>query len=88
MSLMDMVKGHLTQAVLGQLGGALGENANKTAAGVNAAVPTILDGIIRKASTGDGANWLGKELDNHDGGILDNIGGMLDPAKSKGAADK
>lgn len=87
-NLMDMVQKQLGNQVLGQIGGLIGENEDKTRAGVNAAVPSILHGLIHKASTQDGARVLERELDNHDDGILDNFNDLLNPSQSSGVVDK
>ena len=76
-NLLDLAKGAIGNQVMGQLGGILGLDNNKTSSAVNAALPTILGGMMSKASTNDGANELFKELNNHDGGILDNLGGLI-----------
>lgn len=76
-NLLDLAKGAIGNQVMGQLGGILGENEQKTQTAVGAALPALLGGLMKKASTNDGANELFKTLDDHDGGILDNLGGML-----------
>jgi len=75
-NLLDLVKG----AVGGQMGplaGILGEDEQKTSSAVGAAIPAILGGLLKKTSTPQGADEIFKTLDDHDGGILDNIGGLL-----------
>lgn len=75
-NLLDLVKG----AVGGQMGplaGILGEDEQKTSSAVSAAIPALLGGLMKKASTPQGAGEVFKSLDDHDGGILDNIGGLL-----------
>lgn len=76
-NLLDLAKGAIGQQVMGQLGGILGQNEKQTSTAVNAALPAILGGLMQKGSTQSGAQDLMKELDNHDGGILDNLGGLL-----------
>jgi hypothetical protein len=43
---------------------------------IQMALPAILGGLARNASTPDGAESLNNALDEHDGGILDNLGGL------------
>lgn len=50
---------------------------NQAASAVSAAVPAILGGINKNAQTEEGAASLDKALEKHDGGILDNLMGML-----------
>lgn len=76
-NLLDLAKGAIGNQVMGQLGGILGLDNNKTSSAVNAALPAILGGMMSKASTNEGAGELFKEMNNHDGGILDNLGGMI-----------
>jgi hypothetical protein len=39
---------------------------------IQMALPTILGGLARNASTPEGAESLNNALDQHDGGVLDN----------------
>ncbi len=75
-NLLDLVKGAVGSQ-MGPLSGILGESEQNTNTAVNAVVPAILGGLMKKASTDDGAGQIFKTLDDHDGGILDNIGGLL-----------
>jgi hypothetical protein len=43
---------------------------------IQMALPTILGGLARNASTPEGAESLNNALDQHDGGVLDNLGGL------------
>ena len=76
-NLLDLAKGAIGNQVMGQLGGILGLDNNKTSSAVNAALPAILGGMMSKSSTQEGAGELFKEMNNHDGGILDDLGGMI-----------
>lgn len=75
-NLMDLVKGAVGSQ-MGPLAGILGESEQKTQSLLGAAVPAILGGLMNKSSSSDGANEIFKTLDDHDGGILDNLGGLL-----------
>ncbi len=75
-NLLDLVKGSVG-GQMGPLAGILGEDEQKTSSAVNAAIPALLGGLMKKASTSQGADEVFKTLDDHDGGILDNIGGLL-----------
>lgn len=43
---------------------------------IQMALPAILGGLAKNASTPEGAESLNTALDQHDGGILDNLGGL------------
>ena len=79
MNLMDMLKDQVFGQVAGQLGNQLGESEAATKSGLDALLPTILGGLVKKASSSDGADELARTLDqdDFDGGLLDNLGGML-----------
>ena len=63
----------LSDKVIHRLGDTLGENEQRTRSGVLAAIPTILKGLVRSASTPEGEALLEKELKSHDGSILNGI---------------
>ncbi|MEY4904825.1 MAG: hypothetical protein RLZZ292_2640 [Bacteroidota bacterium] len=74
-----MVKSQLTGAVMEKVSGMLGENPANTQTAINAALPTLLGGIVNSASTTQGAQGLMDMLKTggHDGGIFDNLSGLL-----------
>lgn len=79
MNLIDLVKGNLSDALISQAAGFLGESSQATQNGMNAAIPSILGGILN--ASGDN-NTMGKiwDLLNHkdnDPGILGNLGGLF-----------
>ena len=75
-NLMELVKGAVGSQI-GPLAGILGESESTTNSAIGAAIPALLGGLMKKTSTPTGANEVFKTLDDHDGGILDNIGGLL-----------
>lgn len=75
-NLMDLVKGAVGSQ-MGPLAGLLGESEQNTNSAINTAIPAILGGLMKKSSSNEGANQIFKTLDDHDGGILDNLGGLL-----------
>jgi len=80
LNLLEIAKSHLTTSVIGKLGGLLGESESTTKSAVNSAVPSLLAGFMKKASTSEGADELDGMLGGYDGSLLDNIGGSLDAA--------
>jgi LysM repeat protein len=76
-NLVDLIKGHLTDDFTTRLSSVLGENREKTQAGLNAAVPSLLAGLGNVASTSDGAQRLASAVDNSDDSILGSLGGLF-----------
>ncbi len=78
-NILDLLMKAAGPAILGQLGGLLGENQETTQKGLGAALPAILGGLIGKAGNAHGADAvIGMMRDNKiDGGLLDNLGGLL-----------
>ena len=89
MNLMDMLKDQVFNQVTGQIGKHLGESEQATKSGLDALLPTILGGLVKQATTNDGAESLSKTLDqdDFDGGLLDNLGGMLSSGNAAPASN-
>ena len=87
-NLLDLVKGAVGNQVLKQIGGVLGESEQNTQSAVNAAVPAILGGLMKKASTPKGAGDLFGMLDDHDGGLLDDIGRAIGGGRHESMIEK
>ncbi|VBB43715.1 conserved hypothetical protein [uncultured Paludibacter sp.] len=77
MDLSSLLNGPIGQTVISSIAGKLGMDENQAANVVNTAVPVILGGLNKNARTEEGAASLNKALEKHDGGILDNLMGML-----------
>jgi outer membrane protein OmpA-like peptidoglycan-associated protein len=66
----------------------VGESASATRQVASGAIPAVLGGLIKKASTADGAGMLASMLDrDHDGSMLDDIAGMIAGGKLSSIAD-
>ncbi|MCU0707838.1 MAG: DUF937 domain-containing protein [Pirellula sp.] len=77
MNLMDMVKDAITGQVADQLGSAVGLDKKQTASALEAVVPMLLGGMMKKVSTSGGASELSAALRDTDTSMLDNLGGLL-----------
>jgi hypothetical protein len=77
MNIVEVIKGSLSGPLLGQLGSLIGASPEQTQAAAGAAVPTILAGMGKMASTKDGADRLSDILSRIDPSIVDNMGGMF-----------
>jgi hypothetical protein len=76
-NLMDLVKTALAGSVSDQLGSAVGLDKKQTASALDAVVPMLLGGLMKKASTPSGASELSNVLRQQDTSLLDNLGGLL-----------
>lgn len=93
-NLLDLVKDQLTDNVIGQAAKLVGTDSSIAGKALNAILPKILGQAVESGATESGA---GSILDlitkgGHDGGIFDNLGGLLgggsstDGLLSKGSA--
>ena len=85
-SIFDSVTEQLSGPNLTQLSQQIGADEATTAQAVQAALPMLLGGLARNASSPDGAASLGSALDQHRGGLMENLGGLLGNAESGAGA--
>ncbi len=78
-NIIQMLMGLLGQDKIGAIAGMLGESPDAVGKGLGGAVPAILGGLIGKSESAGGADAIvGAMRDNKvDGGLLDNLGGLL-----------
>lgn len=76
---MDLLQGQLSEGLVDQLSQQIGgADKEQTATAASGIVTTLVSALARNASSQDGAAALSNALDrDHDGGILDNLMGML-----------
>ena len=78
MNIMDMVKGAVTDQVMGQIGGMLGMSDNKkTSSILDTAMGSILGGMMNKSSSQEGAKQVFDMASNADASIMDKLGDIL-----------
>ena len=80
MDLMDLVQSQISDQMIGQLTEQLGGGVDKqqTAAATTGILGTLMSAMAKNASTPDGAAALNNALErDHDGGILDDVMGMI-----------
>jgi len=84
--LTDMLMSQLgSKDLLSKLGGQLNTDEKTAGTATNAAIAALMGAISKNASSEDGAKALSSALSKkHDGGVLDNIQGLL---SSGGGAD-
>ena len=89
MNIMDMVKGAVTDQVMGQIGGMLGMSDNKkTSSMLDTAMGSILGGMINKSSSQEGAKQVFDMASNADAGIMDKLGDILGGGDQLSAVQK
>lgn len=76
-NIMDLVKGAVSNQVMGQIGGLLGTDAKKTPSLFETAAGSILGGLMKKSSTTQGANDIFGAVQKQDTGMLDKLGDLL-----------
>ena len=75
--ILDLLAGSLG-GNMGQLASAIGADEGSTQKAVGAALPALLAALNRNTNSGAGAQGLASALQrDHDGSLLDNIGGFL-----------
>ncbi len=86
-SVFDTVTQQLSGGNLTALSQQIGADESTTSQAVQAALPLLLGGLARNASSPGGAAALGSALDDHrGGGLLENLGGLLGNIESGAGA--
>jgi len=88
MNLVDLVKEQLTGQVLGSLGALVGANESDARKATSVAVPALLGGLAKLASSQGGANQIASALGGLDLGQLGNLAGMLGGSNATRMADQ
>ena len=83
-NLLDTLNQQITPSTVQQISSALGADPKTTSNAIAMALPVILGGLSRNASTPQGAQALHNALDDHDGSILGNLGGLLGSGAASG----
>ena len=82
-NLMDMVKGAVSNQVMGQIGGLLGVDQKKTSGLFENAAGAILGGLMKKSGSEQGARDVFDMVKKSDDGILDKLGDLLGGGKEE-----
>lgn len=78
MSLLSMLQGQLTSALIGSVAGKLGESESVVSKALGGLIPTILAGMVGKAGTENGLNGLFGMLSKpENSGFLNDLGGLV-----------
>lgn len=87
-SILDLLADNIGGDKMGQIATAIGADPRTTQTAVAAALPAILTALNRETNTVSGAQGLARALErDHDGSLLDQLGGFLGGQVSGKAAD-
>ena len=77
--ILDLLNSDLGKSIVSGVAGQTGQDENKTNSVLTMALPVLMQAMKRNASTPQGAEGLLNALSSgkHDGGILDNLGGLF-----------
>lgn len=88
-SLMEDLIANLDAGTLEQMGKQAGIDSSNISGAVQAALPAILSGLNKNTAQSGGADALSRALQkDHDGSILDNLGGLLNNPELMGQGQK
>jgi hypothetical protein len=76
-NIMDLVKEQVSDSIMDQMGGLLGENSDMTRTAIGGAIPAILSGLAGVAGDNKGAESVFNAINDHDDGLLDSLGDLL-----------
>lgn len=75
--ILDLLNSDTGKAIISGVAGSTGQDTNKTSSVLTMALPVLMKAMQRNAATPQGAESLKSALNNHDGGILDNLGDLF-----------
>ncbi|MEK6154176.1 DUF937 domain-containing protein [Flavobacteriaceae bacterium 3-367] len=76
--ILDLLNGPMGQQLISGVAQQAGQPADKTSSVLSMALPVLMGAMKRNAASPDGAQGLMNALSSkHDGGILDNLGGLF-----------
>ena len=76
--ILDLLASNLGGSQIDTIANQIGADRQQTQTAIGAALPAILTGLNRNTNTTEGAQQLAGVLDkDHDGSLLDNLGGFL-----------
>ena len=75
--ILDLLSGPLGQQIISGVSQQSGQSADKTSGLLQMALPVLMGAMKKNAATPEGAQGLLGALDKHQGGILENLGGLF-----------
>ncbi len=78
-NLLDLVKGQLNETVVGKMSQIVGAKHSETTSAIDTVLPALLGAVVNKGSDKSGAGSLLNMINTgkHDGGMFDNLAGLL-----------
>ncbi len=76
--ILDLLSGPIGQQIISGVAGQTNQSADKTSGLLSMALPVLMGAMKKNASTPEGAQGLMGALGKHQGGILDNLGGLFE----------
>jgi hypothetical protein len=87
MDLTELLKGNIPQDLIGTLSQQMGTEPQQTQTAAQSIFTTLLGGLAKNASTEEGAQGILGALDrDHDGSVLNDLGGLLTGAMGSSQA--
>jgi len=88
MDLMEMLTRQLGQDGIRQVSDRVGADSDATAKVISAALPVLVGALAKNSASADGASALAGALErDHDGSILEDVGGFLGRARGNAGQD-
>jgi hypothetical protein len=75
-NIADLLKSDLGKQIISGIGAKAGASSQETSSVLQSALPAMLGGLQKNASSGDANNIL-SALSTHDGSVLENVSGFL-----------
>ncbi len=85
--ILDLLNGPMGKTIINGVAGSTGQDSGKTGSVLTMALPVLMKAMQRNAATPQGAEGLMGALSKHDGGILDNLGGLFSGGVNKEVVD-
>lgn len=77
MSLLEGLMQNLSGPALSMISQQIGADEGQTQSALSGALPLIISAMAKNAASPEGANSLSNALDQHNGGILENLAGFI-----------
>ena len=87
-NIVNLVKDQISDQMLEQIKGTLGNEGPKTSVAIGSFLPAILSGVTNLAGSSAGADKLYNTVNRQDEGMLDNIGSMMREGQSSAILDQ
>lgn len=88
MSILEILNDQLDDDAIAKIGGLLGTDTKATERAITGAIPVLIGALSRNAASGDGLSSLAKAVTkDHDGSLLDNLGGFLSGGGNMGVGE-